>query len=73
MESIASEPKPISKIAEELGLRWNTVQLYVNELSTLGIVETVKQRTAPPVTLVKLTDKGRKLLECINSFAKNTE
>jgi len=70
MQCVAEEPKPISRIAEELGLRWNTVRLYIEELEELGLVEVRKERSAPPVTTVELTFKGEALLKCLQELSK---
>lgn len=73
LRSVKDGPKPISQIAEELDLRWNTVQLYVNELKELGLLKTEKTRSAPPQTLVMLTEKGRALVECLEKVRKPSD
>jgi len=55
----------LSELATALGKNRPQVYTLVNTLESLGLVARERVKGLPPKTIVKLTDRGRKLASCI--------
>ena len=68
LEIVSEEPKSISQISNELGVKWGSAKTYVDILQRLGWVEVKAVTGMPPKVVAVLTEKGKCVLECLTSL-----
>ena len=55
----------LSELAEALGKNRPQVYTLVNTLESLGLVTKERIKALPPRTIIKPTNKGKKLIQCL--------
>jgi len=72
-EKKKQEKRTISGFMDEMGIRAETYYKYKKAFIELGLIEEVKEETFPFRSYLKLTNKGKKIIEKIQEIEKILE